>query len=448
MITINKGLNLPIDGAPRQQVYSGPTLERVALIGDDYVGMKPLMMVGVGDSVRLGDVLFADKKAAGVNFTSPGCGRVVEINRGAKRRFESIVIELDGEEEVEFPSFADRTFTQLSGEEVRKNLTDSGLWTSFRTRPFSGVPSSDTAPHSIFVSAIDTNPLAPDPDLMIADESADFQRGLQVVSRLTEGKVFVCCGPATEIPDPKTTSAQIERFKGPHPAGLAGTHIHFLDPVSLGKTVWTIGYQDVIAIGKLFATGRIPIERIVALAGPEVTDSRLIRTRIGADLSRLTAGQLRTDSVRVISGSVLSGRDAQGIFGYLGRFHQQVSVLANGRPRVMLEWMRPGPNRFSVKNVFASAVRRGERTFPFSTSQEGSPRAMVPIGVYEKVMPLDILPTFLLRSLITGDLEQARQLGCLELDEEDLALCSFVCPGKYDYGPMLRKCLSRIEKEG
>ena len=448
MITINKGLNLPIDGAPRQQVYSGPTVERVALIGDDYVGMKPLMNVGVGDSVKMGDVLFADKKAAGVNFTSPGCGKVVEINRGAKRRFESIVIELDGEDEVEFPSFADRVFNQLSGEEVRKNLTDSGLWTAFRTRPFSGVPSPDSSPHSIFVSATDTNPLAPDPDLIIAEESGDFQRGLQIVSRLTEGKVYVCCGPNSELPDPKTPSVQIERFAGPHPAGLAGTHIHFLDPVSLGKTVWTIGYQDVIAIGKLFATGRIPTERIVSLAGPEVTDPRLIRARIGAELSRLTDGQLRTDSVRVISGSVLSGRNAVGVFGYLGRFHQQVSVLADNRPRVLLEWMRPGPNRFSVKNVFASAARRGDRTFPFSTSQEGSPRAMVPVGAYEKVMPLDILPTFLLRSLITGDLEQARELGCLELDEEDLALCSFVCPGKYDYGPMLRTCLSRIEKEG
>ncbi|MCP4192813.1 MAG: Na(+)-translocating NADH-quinone reductase subunit A [Planctomycetaceae bacterium] len=448
MIKISKGLDLPIEGAPSQKIDSGQTPRRVALVSNDYLGLKPRLLVGVGDQVKLGQAVFQDKKVEGVQFTSPGSGRVIELNRGEKRHFQSLVIELEGEEQVEFASYADRGLTQLSQEEVRTNLIDSGLWTAFRTRPFSAVPAPEAVPNSIFVSAMDTNPLAPDASVIIAEREGDFQRGLQVISVLTEGKTFVCVGEKSDVPDPKTNRVQIERFSGPHPAGLAGTHIHFLDPVSLGKTVWSIGYQDVIAIGQLFVSGRLAVDRVIALAGPAAREPRLIRTRLGACIPELVVDELKSESVRLISGSVLSGREATGPQQYLGRFHQQISVLQEGRPRVLFEWMLPGSRRFSVKNVYASATRRGEQKFTFTTSQEGSPRSMVPVGAYEKVVPLDVLPTYLLRSLIIGDLEQATALGCLELDEEDLALCSFVCPGKYDYGPMLRNCLSQIEKEG
>ena len=241
----------------------------------------------------------------------------------------------------------------------------------------------------------------------------------------------------------------MQEFDGPHPAGLAGTHIHFLDPVSDQKTVWTINYQDVIAVGRLFTTGKLYLERVVSLAGPAIKNPRLIRTRVGADIAELLKTDLdRVDDMRVISGSVLSGRQASGGHAFLGRPHLQISAIAEGREREFLGWALAGFNRFSVRNLYASAFAKPERKFNFTSSAEGNRRAMIPVGSYEKIMPLDIDPPYFLRSLIMGDTERAQALGCLELDEEDLALCAFVCPGKTNYGPLLRDVLTRIEQEG
>jgi Na+-transporting NADH:ubiquinone oxidoreductase subunit A len=228
---------------------------------------------------------------------------------------------------------------------------------------------------------------------------------------------------------------------------LPGTHIHFLDPVGPEKTVWHINYQDVIAVGKLFATGRLSSERVIALAGPQVERPRLIRTLLGACLSELVAGELKDGENRVISGSVLAGRTTAGPFDFLGRYHVQVSVLGEGREREFLGWQKPGFDKFSIKNVYVAKLFPG-KLFDFTTSTEGSDRAMVPISAYEKIMPLDIVPVFLLRALIVGDSDQAQLLGCLELDEDDLGLCTFVCPGKYEYGTILRNNLEKIEMEG
>ena len=454
MIRIKKGLTLPIDGDPEARIDTGPTVQTVAILGDDYVGMKPTMLVREGDSVKLGQALLADKKTPGVQYTSPGCGKVLAIHRGAKRKFESIVIQLEGDEEETFKSFEGASFVGLGRDEVRDNLVSSGLWTTLRTRPYSKVPALDAVPNSIFVQAIDTQPLAADPELVLADAEtgADFTRGLEIVSCLTEGKVWVCKKADANVPLPATNDDKIttEEFDGPHPAGLPGTHIHFLDPVSDKKTVWHINYQDVVAIGRLFASGRLNVERVVSLAGPAVANPRLIRTRIGASLNDLTAGQLKEDAgqARAISGSVLSGREGDEMHAHLGRFHLQVSAIPEQGEREFLGWMNPGFNKFSIKKVFASSLTPVGRKFPFTTSKQGSPRAMVPVGMYEQVVPMDVIPTFLLRALITRDTEQAQLLGCLELDEDDLALCSYVCPGKYEYGPLLRENLMRIEQEG
>jgi Na+-transporting NADH:ubiquinone oxidoreductase subunit A len=448
MIRIRKGLDLPIAGAPSQDIDTGPAVSRVALVGDDYIGMKPKLAVQVGDSVKLGQVLFEDKKTPGVRFTSPGCGKVVAVNRGAKRKFESLVIELEGEEEETFQSFNAADLDNLERDKVQDVLIQSGMWTVLRTRPYSKVPAPGSAPHSIFVTAMDTNPLAGDPAPIIKERAEDFCHGLQVLSRLSEGPVYVCKLPGADIPGDGTANVSMQEFAGPHPAGLAGTHIHLLDPVSDKKTVWSINYQDVIAIGRLFTTGRLYLERVVSLAGPAVKNPRLIRTRVGAAIDELVEGELNRDNVRVISGSVLSGRQASGGYAFLGRSHLQVSAIAEGRKRDFLGWALAGFNRYSVKALYASALFGRGRNVDFSSSAEGSPRAMVPIGSYEKVMPLDINPPYFLRSLIVGDTEKAQDLGCLELDEEDLALCTFVCPGKYSYGPRLRDVLTHIEKEG
>lgn len=448
MIKITKGVDLPIQGDPEQTIEDGPRITTVALIGDDYVGMKPTLDVREGDAVKRGQLLFTDKKTAGVRYTSPGCGSVVAIHRGAKRTFQSIVIEIEGDDQETFDSYADGDLAALTPEQVRDNLVQSGLWTCLRTRPYSKVPSPQSAPHSIFVSAMDTNPLAANPEVILAHKQDEFAHGLQVIKHLTPGKLFLCVAPGAAIPGTDLSFVTVEEFAGPHPAGLPGTHIHFLDPVNERKTVWHVGYQDVAAIGELFVTGRLPIERVVSLAGPSLKKPRLLRTRLGADLGELVDGELETGRARVISGSVLAGRAARQPFSFLGRYHLQVSALPEGGERDFLGWQKPGFDKFSVKRVFASSLLPNGRRFRFSTSQQGSRRSMVPIGTYEKVMPLDIIPTFLLRALIVGDIEQARTLGCLELDEEDLALCTFVCPGKYEYGPLLRSSLQRIEQEG
>jgi len=448
MYILHKGLDLPISGEPVQEINAGPAVSRVALVGDDYIGMKPKMAVQEGDSVKLGQLLFEDKKTPGVRFTSPGCGKVAAVNRGPKRKFESVVIELEGEEEETFSSFGTAELDSLERSQVQDILIQSGLWTVLRTRPYSKVPAPDSVPHSVFVTAMDTNPLAADPAIIIKEQAEDFGHGLQILARLTDGPVFVCQRPAADMPGAGITGVSLQEFDGPHPAGLAGTHIHLLDPVSDQKTVWSINYQDVIAVGVLFTTGRLDVERVVSLAGPAVKNPRLIRTRVGADIGELVKADLSRTDLRVISGSVLSGRQANGGHAFLGRTHLQVSAIAEGQEREFLGWALAGFNRYSVKALYASAFGDRQRKLAFSSSAEGNRRAMVPIGSYEQVMPLDIEPPYFLRSLIVGDTEKAQDLGCLELDEEDLALCAFVCPGKYNYGPLLRDVLTRIEKEG
>ncbi|MDR3212426.1 MAG: Na(+)-translocating NADH-quinone reductase subunit A [Azoarcus sp.] len=448
MIRIKRGLDLPIAGAPAQRIEAGRPVKSVALVGFDYHGMKPTMAVQVGDRVKLGQALFFDKKTPGVQFTSPGAGTVSAIHRGEKRVFQSIVIDLDGNEAESFAQYSDAELATLDAAKVRKNLQQSGLWTALRTRPYSRTPTLDTAPpEAIFVTAIDTHPLAANPAAVIAEHTQDFLRGVKALSRLTP-KLFICADATGNIPGEGLSSVRFERFAGPHPAGLPGTHIHFLEPVDAHKTVWHVGYQDTIAIGKLFATGQLWVERVVALAGPVVAKPRLVRTRLGANLAELTAGELQPGDNRIVSGSLFGGRTASsGPLGFLGRFHQQVSCLLEGRDRELLSFMRAGIDKHSVLNIYVSKLF-GKRKFNFTTTTHGSPRAMVPVGNYEAVMPLDILPTQLLRYLIVGDTEMAQKLGALELDEEDLALCSYVCAGKYEYGPILRDNLTRIEKEG
>ncbi len=419
----------------------------MAALGSDVVGLRPGMSVSEGDRVRIGETLFVDKRNPRVNFTAPGSGEVLAINRGARRALQSVVIRLDGEDALEFASYPADRLDGMDRDAVIENLLASGLWTALRSRPFSRIPDPDTVPAALFVTATDTNPLAADPAVIIAEAGDAFGNGLRVLARLTDGPVYVCTAPDAPIPQPGGDAFRRAEFEGPHPAGLVGTHIHFLEPVSESKTVWHIGYQDVIAIGGLFTTGRLPTERVVALGGPMARKPRLLRTRVGASIADLTRSEIASGRLRIVSGSILNGHRASGPLAYLGRYHQQVCVLAEGSEREFLGWARPGVEKYSaVRAYLGHLLQRGG--FSLSTSQNGSPRAMVSIGTFEKIMPLDILPTPLLKALLVEDTERARELGCLELDEEDLALCSFVCNGKYEYGPFLRMNLEEIEAHG
>lgn len=444
---ISKGLDIPISGAPEQKVRKGQTVRQVALIGDDYIGMKPTMQVKVGDRVKTGQLLFVDKKNRGVKFTSPGCGTVVAINRGEKRKFESLVIELAGEESIRFLSPASRSMGNMKSEDVRSLLIDSGMWTSFRTRPYGKIPAIDSIPNSLFITAIDTSPLAADPQRIIARYEKEYQLGLRLLRQLFSVPIHYCTGMDKLLPAEELYGIDYSVFHGPHPAGLPSTHIHFIDPVHETKSVWYIGYQDIIGIGHLFNSGYLFTEKIVSLAGPALSSPSLVITRAGACLTELCQQDFLGEEVRILSGSVLDGRKASGNYTFLGRYHNQVSVIQDDSGRAFFNWAKPGKDRFSIKSVFISVFKKHLR-FPLNTALWGGRRAIYPLGTYELVMPLDIIATALLKTLSAGDTEKAIDLGCLELVEEDLALCAFVCPGKNEFGTVLRQVLTTIELGG
>lgn len=447
VIKLTKGLDIPMEAPPEQTIQDAPAVGSVAVLGADYPGLRPAVVVREGERVALGQPLFTDKKDPRVRYVSPGSGTVTAINRGAHRALLSVVVTLEGDDELKFNACEASELSTLSEAQVKENLLTSGLWTALRSRPYSSVPSPDARPDALFVNAMDSNPLAANPEVVVAQDRDDFLNGLRVLGKLGDNGLFLCKAVDADIPGDRLPGVQVAEFAGPHPAGLVGTHIHHLAPVINGRSAWYVNYQDTMAIGRLFTSGRLPVERVVALGGPMVKRPRLLRTRLGASLRDLTEQELKDVDCRVVSGSILSGRRAADALAYLGRYHLQVSVLAEGRQRHFLGWLAPGSRRFSASRAFLYSLLP-KRLLPLTTSQNGSPRAMIPVGAYERVVPLDLLPTQLLRALVVGDTEMARQLGCLELDEEDLALCSFVCPSKYEFGPALRETLTRIEKEG
>ncbi len=447
MIKIHKGLDLPVSGSPKQEILDGPAVSEVALLGEDYLSMKPSMKVRVDDKVKCGDEIFIDKNTAGVIYTAPASGTIKAINRGARRKLLSVVVEIEGEEYKKFASFKPEQLPQLKRDDVVSNLVNSGMWPAFRTRPMSKVPTIDATPAAIFVSVMDSNPLAANPMVIIQSQIEAFNHGLTVIKHLTQGELFVAYDGSQKTDLAQNPVATYKAFSGIHPAGNVGTHIHFLKPVNADRTVWHIGYQDVIAVGKLFTTGHLHTDRVISLAGPLVKTPRLFKTRIGANTDQLIKDQVEENDERVISGSVFNGHIATRHRAFLGRYHNQLTVLAEGREKEFFGWLHIGTNKFSVTRAFASHLN-SKKKFDFTTTTNGSDRAMMPIGSYEKVMPWDILPTQLLRAIVVGDTDTAQQLGCLEFDEEDLALCTFVCPGKYEYGPILRDTLTTIEKDG
>ncbi|MGB5589052.1 MAG: NADH:ubiquinone reductase (Na(+)-transporting) subunit A, partial [Gammaproteobacteria bacterium] len=292
-IRLKRGLDIPLKGVPEQVIHDAPRVGKVAVMGRSFVGLKPAMLVETGDRVALGQPLLSDKNNPRVKIVAPGGGTIKAIHRGAKRVLQSIIIELDEHEaQREFRAWPREQLSGLERETVVEQLLDAGLWTSLRTRPYSKVANPDTSPSAIFVNAMDSNPLAADPAVVIAEAHQDFHDGLDVVSRLLDGPVYICCAAGAEIPVPGREQFSQPEFSGPHPAGLVGTHIHFLHPASPARVVWHLNYQDVIAIGRLFTGGKLNLERVISVAGPPVRHPRLLRTRMGAHVSTLLEGAL------------------------------------------------------------------------------------------------------------------------------------------------------------
>ncbi|MBT8329045.1 MAG: Na(+)-translocating NADH-quinone reductase subunit A [Desulfofustis sp.] len=446
-ITLDKGLDLPIDGAPDASISKAAAVEHVALIGDDYIGMKPTMLVAVGDQVACGQPLFSDKKNEGVVFTAPAGGEVLAINRGAKRKFESLVIRVSESDSVSFCEPGSDPHS-LGPEKLRRLLIDSGLWTALRTRPYGKIPRIDSEPASLFVTAMDSSPVGSSMRVIIEHRKDDFYLGMKALATLVSIPIYLC--HAGDLNDLDTIADQVEPvvFEGPHPSGLPSTHIHFVDPVNETKTVWHLGAQDVCALGGLLRTGALVSERVVALGGPCFESPRHVETIVGASIAELCRSELKEGvEGRLVSGSILDGRQANELHGFLGRYHQLVSCLPEGDGRQLFGWLRLGNDRFSVSRAFLTAFTKPDKV-PFNTAVWGGNRAIYPLGTYEKVMPLDFVPIYFLKSLASGNTEKAKELGCLELIEEDLALCSYVDPGKNDFGPMLRQTLTSIEEEG
>ncbi len=442
---LRKGLNLPLNGAPVQEIHPGPTIRTAALLGADYLGLKPRLSVEEGDLVGPGTPIFVHKDVPEAHIVSPIAGRVKAINRGARRVLISVEIQaMEGAAEpVDFSGVGDTN----TAEGLAERLCAAGLWTSFRTRPYSKVPPVSSRPAAIYVTAMDTEPLAPDAAVVIGAAEEAFARGLEAIASLSDGKTYLCCEAGTDNPGKTIAGIETVEFSGPHPAGLPGTHMHFLETPTAGRTVWTIWYQDVIAIGKLLETGHLDGERIVSLAGPLCRKPRLLRTVMGASMGDLTEGEIDASvPVRLISGSILSGRAGEGSDAYLGRYDRQVTVIEEDRKQIPMGWILPMPGKYAFQPVLGSALSK--KLYALTSNLNGGRRAMVPTGTFEELMPQDFLPTQLLRALLVMDTDTAQDLGALELDEEDLGLVSFACPAKYEYGLALRDCLTKIEKEG
>lgn len=447
---IKAGLDLPIQGSVRQEVRPVKKEPKfLALKGRDFIGMKPSLLVKEGDEVKIGQPLFRNKKINEIVYVSPGGGKVVAINRGERREFLSLVIELDSkEDELTFKSYGLNDLAALSKEEIVGQLLNSGQWPLIRRRPFESVANPSEKPHSIFVTAVDSNPYAMDKSILFNGNEESINAGLTVLSRLTDGDVHFCLEEGKSAGFIKSDRVKVHSFSGKHPYGNVGTHIHFIDPVGPKKCVWHLSVSSLIAIGDLFLTGKIKTERVVSLGGTVVKEGHLVKTRLGAELKSIVFGELsQEENVRLISGSVLAGSNASpSELSYLGYYHDQVSVIKEQTQRQFLGMNNPGFNLFSVKNIFLSKLTPGKK-FDMTTEEFGGKRAIFPMTSYQDVMPLDIEAIFLLKSLAAKDIESSIELGALELAEEDLALCSFVCPGKNDHGAHLREMLNLLEKE-
>jgi len=437
-INVKHGLDLRISGQPRQSIEAGPTVRHVALLGDDYIGLRASLLVAVGDRVRAGQALFVDRRYPDIRYVSPAAGTVTAINRGAKRRLASVVVMRDGDETAQSRKYSAGGLSRLSADEIAAVLLRSGHWTALRSRPFDCVPAPHERPEWLFVTAIDTDPLAPDPAAVVREYSDEFDAGLRALSPLARRRTFLCTGVDVDMPVPAAMPGlQIAQFAGPHPAGLPGTHMHHLVRVSTGVAAWHINYQDVISIGRQFLRGSPWTQRVVAIAGPGVRDPRLVKAPIGASAKELLAGESLAGQ-RILSGPVLSGRSFDSGGEFLGRYHRQVALFdqqgsSARQPRA--------PLALAQRKRFARVASRIAAAFG------GRACGLMPIEAFEDIWPMRIAVVPLLRALLANDAENAELLGCLALAEEDMALCSRVCPSNLDYSSALRATLAIMARE-
>ena len=447
VIKIKKGLDIKMKGQAEKIYVKAPRAKTYAIKPPDWHGLTPKIIPKLCDEVKVGTPIFFDKYNPEVKFCSPVSGILSSINRGERRRIVEVVVEDNGKDTHE--TFLHGDPAGMKREQIVENLLSSGLWPAIRRRPYTVIAKTGEVPKSIFISAFDTSPLAPDFDFLLKDSEEDFQWGVNVLKQLTEGRVYLNLDG--RFPSVRTLSGikgvEINRFKGPHPAGNVGIQISRLDPINKGEVVWVVQPQDVVAIGRLFKTGKYDPSMIVALTGSRVNKPQYYKVIRGASVSTILVNQLKEGDNRVISGNVLNGRTINPETGYIGFFDSQITVIPEGNYYEFFGWMKPGLKKLSVSRSFASTWLTPNREFDLDTNFHGGQRAFVMTGEYEKVLPMDIYPVQLLKAILVNDIDKMEQLGIYELDEEDLALCEFVCTSKTPVTKILRDGLRALRKE-
>lgn len=446
-IKITKGHNIRIAGKPAANIIQGDTPGTVAYQPVEFRYIKPKLMVQEGDVVKLGTPLFFDKRNPEVKWASPGGGTVKAIHFGPRRVIEKIIIELDKHEESEqYNSYSHQEIAALTKEAVRTQILDSGLWPMIRQRPFNKIADPNSEPSSIFISCINSAPLSVDLDIALRNRRSSFQAGVNALSRLTEGKVNIV------VSDDSLTdtfidveNAETHYISGPHPAGNVGIQIHHIDPLKPNKVIWTLSAQQVVTLGRLFLKGVFNPSVVMAVSGTGVNEPTHVKTRVGTSIKSLLNGKLKDGSLRIISGNVLTG-SISDMDGYVGYYQTTISVIPNSEEREFLRMLKPGSakTRYSLTNTFLTP---GQTEYEFNSQKNGEERAMIPINTWENVLPMDIYPNPLYRAILANDIEEMEQLGLLECDDEDFALCSFACPSKIDVGTVIRKGLDILEAE-
>ncbi|MFZ5571284.1 MAG: Na(+)-translocating NADH-quinone reductase subunit A [Thermodesulfobacteriota bacterium] len=446
-ITLKKGFTIRLDGAPSAECEARGIPPRAALMPTDFRGITPALLVKEGDHVRAGTPLFTDKTAGTPFFVSPLSGRIERISRGERRRVTGIVIAGDGKGAVE--ESPPKIARASSREDIIDILVKTGLFASLRQRPFAVQARPVDMPRDIFISSFDTSPLAPDTGTILAGNGEYLAKGLDILRRLTSGRIHfsvrrdddATARIASGIPE-----VAVHRVKGPHPAGTVGVQVHHIAPVrGPGDVVWYCTLESAVRIGRLFATGMLSFDTVIAIGGPASQVRKHIRTVQGAEIGWLLGGA-EVPETRYISGNVLTGRNA-GFQGFIGFFDNQVSVIRETARPALFGWIRPGIRMESASNTFFSRLFPGRR-FDLDTNVNGGCRPFVATGNYEKVLPMDIHPVHLVKSILAGDIEEMEGLGIYEMAEEEMAICEYICPSKSDMQRILRDGIDMIMREG
>ena len=442
IIKLCKGLDINLQGAAELKTTELPLASEYAVSPLDFEGVTPKMLVKVGDAVKAGTALFFNKNNPSVVFTSPVSGTVTAVNRGEKRRILSVTVAADAA--IAYEEFETLDVEKASREEIVSLLLKSGLWTLIIQRPYGIIANPAEAPKSIFVSAFDSAPLAPQYDYVLAGEQSALQKGFDVLRRLTDGKVHLSYHASAAAP--AINGVELHAFKGKHPAGNVGVQIHHIDPINKGEKVWTVNYADVAIIGRLFLNGKVDMTRTIAVTGSEVSAPCYCKVVAGAKIDSILKGQVAADAhARYISGNVLTGRNI-GAEGHLGYYANQLTVIPEGDDYELLGWAMPRFSKFSVSRAYFSWLCPRKK-YALDTNMNGEERAFVVTGLYEKYLPMDIYPMHLLKAIMAGDLDKMEALGIYEVVEEDFALCEFVDPSKTEMQQIIRNGINLMIKE-